>query len=286
MIGQRHRLRLSAAVDLRRQHHPRAGPSPEAAAEELADHFAEDPGFYVHAVDWGLSSRRVRPERVVGTRIGNAAGLTAAGHDPADRRQIGEIFLQVFRDGFFHADMHPGSAFVTADGRIAPVDFGIMGRLDAQTRDDLADLLAALLNGDYHRLACLMIAVGWVPAKHDPAVLAQACRAVAAPLLGQPLAAMSVGALFGQILGLARRFDMRPQPELLLLQKTMVVAEGVGRRLDPNINIWAEARPLIHLDDRASRAGGAGRQDRRRPDPLGRPFAALGRPFGTRRPGD
>ena len=138
--------------------------------------------------------------------------------------------------------MHPGNAFVTADGRIAPVDFGIMGRLDERAREDLADLLAALLNGDYHRLASLMIAVGWVPAEHEPAVLAQACRAVAA--LRQPLAAMSVGALFGQILSLARRFDMRPQPELLLLQKTMV-AEGVGRRLDPSINIWAEARPLI-----------------------------------------
>ena len=243
-------LRLSAAVkifadsiaqelDLRLE---------AAAAEELADHFAEDPGFYVHAVDWGLSGRRILvTERVVGTRIDNAAGLTAAGHDP--RRiavKSAEIFfLQVFRDGFFHADMHPGNAFITADGRIAPVDFGIMGRLDERAREDLADLLAALLNGDYHRLASLMIAVGWVPAKYERAVLAQACRAVAAPLLGQPLAAMSVGALFGQILSLARRFDMRPQPELLLLQKTMVVAEGVGRRLDPSINIWAEARPLI-----------------------------------------
>ena len=243
-------LRLSAAVkvfadsiaqelDLRLE---------AAAAEELADHFADDREFHVHAVDWALSGQRVLvTERILGTRIDDAAGLIAAGHDPRGIAvKSAEIFfLQVFRDGFFHADMHPGNAFVTADGRIAPVDFGIMGRLDEQTRDDLADLLAALLNGDYHRLASLMIAVGWVPAKHDPAVLAQACRAVAAPLLGQPLAAMSVGALFGQLLSLARRFDMRPQPDLLLLQKTMVVAEGVGRRLDPSINIWAEARPLI-----------------------------------------
>ena len=113
----------------------------QPTAEELADHFAEDPGFYVHAVDWGLSGRRVLvTERVVGTRIDHAAGLPAAGHDP--RRiavKSAEIFfLQVFRDGFFHADMHPGNAFVTADGRIAPVDFGIMGRLDERAREDLA----------------------------------------------------------------------------------------------------------------------------------------------------
>ncbi|HEY4471440.1 MAG TPA: AarF/UbiB family protein, partial [Stellaceae bacterium] len=135
--------------------------------------------------------------------------------------------------------------FVDADGAIAVVDFGIMGRLDRDTRFYLADMLIGFLSGDYRRVAEVHFAAGYVPTSRSIDTFTQACRSIGEPILGKPLQEISVARLLAQLFEVTEQFDMETQPQLLLLQKTMVVIEGVGRRLDPEINIWALARPLI-----------------------------------------
>jgi ubiquinone biosynthesis protein len=161
------------------------------------------------------------------------------------RKAAAAFFNQVFRDGFFHADLHPGNMFVDADGAIAVVDFGIMGRLDRDTRFYLADMLIGFLSGDYRRVAEIHFTAGYVPTGRSIDAFTQACRSIGEPILGKPLQEISVARLLAQLFEITEQFDMETQPQLLLLQKTMVVIEGVGRRLDPEINIWSLARPLI-----------------------------------------
>ena len=151
----------------------------------------------------------------------------------------------MFRDGFFHADPHPGNMFVEPDGTIAIVDFGIMGRLDRKTRFFLADMLVGFLTGDYHRVAEVHFAAGYVPRHRSVDDFAQAARSIGEPILGRPLAEISIARLLAQLFRVTEQFEMETQPQLLLLQKTMVLVEGVGRQLDPTVNIWALARPLI-----------------------------------------
>ena len=219
-----------------------------AAAAELAENFAGDPNFRVPRVDWLRTGRTVLTlERVNGIRIDDRPALLAAGHRIADLlgKASTAFFNQVFRDGFFHADLHPGNMFVDADGAIVPVDFGIMGRLDRATRFYLADMLLGFLAGDYRRVAEIHFAAGYVPPGRSVDAFTQACRSIGQPILGKPLQEISVARLLAQLFEITEQFDMETQPQLLLLQKTMVVIEGVGRRLDPEINIWALARPLI-----------------------------------------
>ena len=219
-----------------------------AAASELRDNFRDDPGFRVPRVDWLRTSGQVLTlERVAGVRIDDRAGLLAAGHDV---RAIMEnaaraFFNQVFRDGFFHADLHPGNLFIERSGAIAVVDFGIMGRLDRKTRYYLADMLLAFLTGDYRRVAEVHFEAGYVPPNQSRDWFAQACRAVGEPILGRPLHEISLGRLLAQLFQVTQQFEMETQPQLLLLQKTMVLAEGVGRLLDPTVNMWVLAQPLI-----------------------------------------
>jgi ubiquinone biosynthesis protein len=151
----------------------------------------------------------------------------------------------VFRDGFFHADMHPGNMFIDAKGDLVPVDFGIMGRLDLATRRYLGEMLLGFLTADYRRVAEVHFDAGYVPADQDKAAFMQACRAIAEPIRDRPLAEISVGRLLGQLFEVTETFAMQTQPQLLLLQKTIVVAEGVGRALNPNLNMWQLAQPLI-----------------------------------------
>jgi ubiquinone biosynthesis protein len=151
----------------------------------------------------------------------------------------------VFRDGYFHADLHPGNLFIAADGAIVAVDFGIMGRLDRKTRYYLADMLLAFLTSDYDRVAAVHFEAGYIPPHQSRAWFAQACRAVGEPILGRPLHEISLGRLLAQLFQVTEQFEMETQPQLLLLQKTMVVVEGVGRMVDPTVNIWTLARPLI-----------------------------------------
>ena len=219
-----------------------------AAASELAENFAEDDTFRVPAVDWSRTARRVLTlERVSGIPIGDREALMAAGHDlSAIGASVIETFLkQALRDGFFHADMHQGNLFVAEDGKLIAVDFGIMGRLDQQTRLFLAEMLMAFLTGDYRRAAEVHFEAGYVPANKSIDAFAQACRSIGEPILDKPVSEISIGRLLAQLFQVTETFAMQTQPQLLLLQKTMVTAEGVARGLDPEINFWVVARPTI-----------------------------------------
>jgi ubiquinone biosynthesis protein len=219
-----------------------------AAASELAENFAGDPGFRVPQVDWQRTGRVVLTlEWISGVRIDDREAIIAAGHpiDALLAKAAGTFFNQVFRDGFFHADLHPGNMFVAEDGALVVVDFGIMGRLDRATRYYLADMLLGFLSGDYQRVAEVHFAAGYVPVEQSVAAFTQACRSIGEPILGRPLQEISIARLLAQLFGITEQFGMETQPQLLLLQKTIVLIEGVGRRLDPDVNIWTLARPLI-----------------------------------------
>ncbi|MDE0049502.1 MAG: 2-polyprenylphenol 6-hydroxylase [Rhodospirillales bacterium] len=219
-----------------------------AAASELRQNFAEDEGFLVPAVDWRRTSRRVLTlERVEGIPIDERDALVAAGHDPHAvlGKAAGAFFNQIFRDGFFHADLHPGNLLVDAEGNVVAVDFGIMGRLDAQTRRYLAEMLLGFLIGDYERVAEVHFEAGYVPRRTSKAAFVQALRSIGEPILGRPLNEISIAQLLGQLFQITEAFEMETQPQLLLLQKTMLMAEGLTRRLTPDQNMWVFTRPLI-----------------------------------------
>jgi len=219
-----------------------------AAASELAENFAGDPTYNVPAIDWQRSSRRVLTmSQVAGIPMDDRAALLAAGHDLAEiLTKAADIFFnQVFRDGFFHGDQHPGNMWVDTEGNIVAVDFGIMGRLDWRTRRHLADMLIATLEGDYRRLAAVYMEAGYLPQSNTLDVFAQALRSVCEPIAGRPLNEISFARLLAQLLRLTESFELPVQPQLLLLQKNMLMAEGVSRSLDPALNIWTLAQPLI-----------------------------------------
>ena len=219
-----------------------------AAAAELAENFEGDPDFKVPTIDWQRTTRRVLTlERLHGLRPDDVEGLLAAGHAPDAilEKCACAWFNQVFRDGFFHADLHPGNLFVLEDGRIAPIDFGIMGRLEVKTRHFLADMLTGFLIGDYRKVAEVHFRAGYVPAHKSPETFAQACRSIGEPLQGRAASEISLAALLAQLFRVTKQFEMETQPQLLLLQKTMVMAEGVGRSINNRINMWELARPLI-----------------------------------------
>lgn len=221
-----------------------------AAASELAENCANDPGFRVPKIDWRRTARRVLTlERVHGLASDDREGMIEAGFDPdlILTRAAEILFKQVFRDGFFHADMHPGNIFIDSNGEMVPVDFGIMGRLDPATRRFLGEMLLGFLSADYKRVADVHFDAGYVPAGQDKQAFMQACRSIAEPIRDRPLAEISIGRLLGQLFEVTETFAMETQPQLLLLQKTMVVAEGVGRRLNPNVNMWELAQPLIEV---------------------------------------
>ena len=219
-----------------------------AAADELRRNFADDALFRVPEIDWRRTARRVMTASwVEGTPIDESARLIAAGHnlEAIISNLARAFFLQVFRDGFFHADLHPGNLLIDAAGAVNGVDFGIMGRLDKRTRLYLAEMLLGFLNADYRRVAEIHIRAGYVPADQSVDAFAQACRSIAAPILGLPLCEISLARLLAQLFQITTKFRMETQPHLLLLQKTMLVAEGVSRRLLPDLNMWELARPLI-----------------------------------------
>ncbi len=219
-----------------------------AAAEELAENFTDDPGFHVPAVDWSRTARRVLTlERVDGIPIDERRALIEAGFNPDDilKKSAAALFKQVFRDGYFHADQHPGNLFVGAGGEIIAVDFGIMGRLDKPTRRYLGEMLMNFLTRDYRRVAEIHFEAGYVPADKSVEAFAQACRSIAEPILDRPQNEISIARLLAQLFQVTETFEMETQPQLLLLQKTMLVAEGVGRKICPEANMWFLAQPLI-----------------------------------------
>ena len=219
-----------------------------AALSELRDNTKDDPGFRVPSVDWERTGRDVLTmEWIDGVKMNDLDGLRAAGHDLP---HIGAALIQSFlrhtlRDGFFHADMHPGNLFVDAAGNIVAVDLGIAGRLGKKERRFLAEILYGFITRDYLRVAQVHFEAGYVPKKHDVASFAQAIRAIGEPIHGQSADTISMAKLLTLLFEVTQVFDMETRPELLLLQKTMVVVEGVARTLDPAFNMWKTAEPVV-----------------------------------------
>ena len=219
-----------------------------AAAQELAENFASDKEYKVPNINWQRTSRRVLTmERISGIAIDERDAIIQAGHDPDKilTRAATCLFKQVFRDGFFHADQHPGNIFIGKEGEIIAVDFGIMGRLDKPTRQYLAEMLVSFLERNYARVAELHFEAGYVPYDKSVQAFTQACRSIAEPILDKPQNEISIARLLAHLFQVTQTFEMETQPELLLLQKTMLTAEGVGRTLSPDANMWVLAQPLI-----------------------------------------
>ncbi len=219
-----------------------------AAAAEFLANTRDDPGFVVPRPHWFLSSRNVLTLAwAEGLPLGDNAALDAAGHD---RRALGERVLQLFlrhalRDGFFHADMHQGNLKVAANGDLIALDFGIMGRIDEYTRRVYAEILFGFIRKDYRRIAEVHFEAGYVPPDRDIDEFARALRSVGEPIFGMDATRISMARLLNYLFEVTERFGMQTRTELLLLQRTMVVVEGVARSLHPQINIWQVARPVV-----------------------------------------
>ncbi len=219
-----------------------------ASASELKDMMEAEPGFLVPAIDWARTSGKVLTlEWVDGIKIGDTPALIAAGHDlPLLAKTLVHAFLrQAIAEGFFHADLHQGNLFALPGNKIAAIDFGIMGRIDRRARRWLAEILYGLITGNYRRVAEIHFEAGYVPAHHNVAEFATALRAVGEPTRGLPVKDMSIGLMLDSLFSITREFDMQTQPHLLLLQKTMVMVEGVATALDPDINLWDTAQPVV-----------------------------------------
>ncbi|MEY4696487.1 MAG: 2-polyprenylphenol 6-hydroxylase [Pseudomonadota bacterium] len=219
-----------------------------SAASEFAANTAKDEGFRVPAPVWFLSGRTVMTLGwAEGLGMNENAAIDAAGHD---RRVLAARVLQLFlnhalRDGYFHADMHQGNLKVAADGAIIAYDFGIMGRIDEYTRRVYAEILMGFIRKDYRRVAEVHFEAGYVHAGHDIDEFARALRAVGEPIFGMDASRISMARLLSYLFEVTERFGMQTRTELILLQRTMVVVEGVARSLDPHINIWQVARPVV-----------------------------------------
>ncbi|MBE1282920.1 MAG: 2-polyprenylphenol 6-hydroxylase [Rhodobacteraceae bacterium] len=219
-----------------------------AAASEFAANTEHDEGFQLPPILWNLSARRVMTLGWAdGAPLGDNDALDAAGHD---RRALGERVLTLFlnhalRDGYFHADMHQGNLKVAPNGNIIAYDFGIMGHIDEYTRRVYAEILFGFIKRDYKRVAEVHFEAGYVPATQDVDEFARALRAVGEPIFGMDASHISMGRLLNYLFEVTERFGMETRTELILLQRTMVVVEGVARSLDPQVNIWEVARPVV-----------------------------------------
>jgi ubiquinone biosynthesis protein len=218
-----------------------------AAMSEMADNVKAETDFRIPTVDWQRTARRVlTTEWIDGTPIGKRDRLLADGHDlkTLGLTVLRSFLLHAMRDGFFHADMHQGNLFVDDKGRVTAVDFGITGRLGVRERRFLAEILHGLITRDYQRAAEVHFWAGYVPPHHPVEVFAQALRAVGEPIHGRPPEQVSMADLLGQLFAYTDVFDMQTRPELILLQKSMVIVEGVARQLDPALNLFSAAEPV------------------------------------------
>ncbi|MEA3047305.1 MAG: ubiquinone biosynthesis protein [Sphingomonadales bacterium] len=219
-----------------------------ASASELRENLEAESGFFVPAIDWTRTARRVLTlEWIDGIKLTDRKELIEAGHDV---KALAAILVRAFLrqavvDGFFHADLHHGNLFALADGRIGAIDFGIMGRIDRRARVWLAEILYGLITGNYRRVAEIHFEAQYVPAHHSVEEFATALRAAGEPIRGLPVKDISVGRMLESLFAITRDFDMPTQPHLLLLQKTMVMEEGVAHTLDPDINMWETAEPFL-----------------------------------------
>jgi ubiquinone biosynthesis protein len=219
-----------------------------SALAEMAENTKDDQGFRLPKVDWATTSKRVlTTEWMDGTPMADVATLKAKGYDLI---ALGDNVIQSFlrhaiRDGFFHADMHQGNLMVDGQGNLVALDLGIMGRLAVKDRLFLAEILFGFITRDYVRVAQVHFDAGYVPASQDVNNFAQALRAIGEPILGLQADQISMARLLTQLFEVTEQFDMQTQPQLLLLQKTMVVVEGVARTLNPNLNMWKTAEPIV-----------------------------------------
>lgn len=230
-------------LDLRRE---------AASASELKAAMAAEPDFIVPAIDWARTSRRVLTiDWIDGVKLSDRAAVDAL---DVDRRALAATLVRSFlrqaiADGFFHADMHQGNLFIVlkpdSHARLAVIDFGIVGRLDRRARVYLAEILYGLLVGNYRRVAEIHFEAGYVPGHHDVGEFATALRAVGEPIRGLAARDISIANLLDGLFAITRSFDMAVQPHLLLLQKTMVMVEGVALTLDPDVNMWEVAEPFV-----------------------------------------
>ncbi|MCZ8370774.1 MAG: 2-polyprenylphenol 6-hydroxylase [Porphyrobacter sp.] len=229
----------NSELDLRRE---------AASASELAEQMARVPGYRIPAVDWDRTNGRVLTiEWIDGIKISRVDELRARGHDLAEisQRLVISFLTQAISAGFFHADMHQGNLFVEDDGTIVAIDFGIMGRIDRRARQWLAEILYGLTTGNYQRVAEIHFEAQYVPSYHSVGEFATALRAVGEPMRGKPVKELSVGQMLDGLFVITRDFDMQTQPHLLLLQKTMVMVEGIATQLNPDINMWDTAAPYV-----------------------------------------
>ncbi len=226
-------------LDLRRE---------AASSSELKETMVAASGYDIPTIDWDRTSGRVMTlDWVDGVKISNVDALRAAGHDlPALANRLVLTFLrQAISEGYFHADMHQGNLFVKADGTIVAIDFGIMGRINRQARFWLAEILYGLTTGNYKRVAQIHFEAQYVPSYHNVDEFATALRAVGEPTRGKPVSELSVDQMLDSLFAITRDFDMQTQPHLLLLQKTMVMVEGIATSLNPQINMWDVAAPFV-----------------------------------------
>ena len=219
-----------------------------AAANEYSENTKNDSGFQVPRIYWNFTSENVMTlDWVEGVSIRETEELEKRN---IDTKKIASDIIQHFlrhavRDGFFHADMHQGNIFINNSGQIVPIDFGIMGRLDDLSKKFLAEILYGFIKRDYKKVAEVHLTAGLVPKEVPVDDLAQALRSIGEPIFGQSIKDISGGKLLKQLFDVTEKFNMQTQPQLLMLQKTMVVVEGVARRLNPETNIWETSRPVL-----------------------------------------
>ncbi len=219
-----------------------------ANASQLRRNFAGSPILLVPEVFYDYCARDVLVlEWMEGIPVSQIEALRGAGVDLAQlsRNGVEIFFTQVFRHGFFHADMHPGNIFVTPQGQYIALDFGIVGTLSDYDKQYLAINFLAFFNRDYLRVATAHIECGWVPADTRPEELAAAVRTVCEPFFNKPLSQISFGMVLMRLFDVSRRFNVEIQPQLVLLQKTLLNIEGLGRQLDPELDLWQTAKPFL-----------------------------------------
>ena len=220
-----------------------------SAADELAENFKNHLNYRIPKIYWDLTTKRILVlEYIEGIKINDISALKKQKHNIEKIIEVSTevFFLQVFRDGFFHGDMHPGNIFIDKNGTLVPIDFGIMGRLKNKDRHFLALLLTYLLDKDYKKVVEIHAEANMLGDDISYEQLAQAIRAISTPILNKPIGEVSLARLLGQILGLSKTYNIEIQSQFSLLQKTMLMAEGTARQLSPEINMWELSRPLIN----------------------------------------
>ena len=231
---------LSMEIDLRLE---------AAAQSEIRENIINDDYFNVPDVYWDLTRKNILISDWVDAIP--AKDMNKITEEGFNKKKIGKNILKTFlttsiRDGLFHADMHQGNLFIEKEEKIIAVDFGIVGHLDFESKQYLNNILLGFINRDYDKIANVHFEAGYVPETEDKKKFAQALRSIGEPIQGKEASDISIGNLLTQLFEITNQFNMKTQPQLLLLQKTMVVVEGVAREYDPNLNIWTESEPILN----------------------------------------